>query len=206
MKLAIITAGKSAELIINHIKYEDCYSFLTGAEIEVYDDYVQGKLLGYEIKPGIFKAKANQYIIATSIMSLRRKLYEIYIGKCLNIVYDENAESIRQGEGNIIFPNTYFGKYSSIGSNNIISAGTIINHHCKVGDGNLFGTGVLLNGSVVIGNDCDIGSGVIIEPKCIIGNNVKIASGTVIIGSISNNKIIKAKAKMPIHTGEYITK
>jgi len=209
MKIAILTAGKSAEMIIDKITNPDWTSLFYGDNtIEVYDDYRKGSLFGYKIKPDIFGAKADKYIIATSNMRLRRRLYTRYEGKCINFFHNEMAisDKVQFGEGNIVFPDVFFGMFASVGNNNVISAGTIINHHCTIGNSNLFGTGVLLNGSVNIGNNCEIGSGVIIEPGCNINDNVKIASGAVIAGNIPEGKTIKAKVIFPLYTGEYMIK
>jgi hypothetical protein len=197
MKVAILTGGRSGELILRYLKQDPSVS-----KIDVYDDVIDSiSVEPISGKLATFEPTDEHIIIATGIMWFRRKLWEKYKNfPFINIVRSNMPDQI--GKGNILFPTVFFEWFSKIGDNNVISAGTIVNHHCIIGDGNLLGPGCFLSGSVTIGNNCTIGSGVIIQPWVKIEDETTIPSGTIVVGDLKGGII--AKRKGSIYTGEYL--
>jgi acetyltransferase-like isoleucine patch superfamily enzyme len=200
--IKILTAGKSAELIL-HFLIDKYYDY----KRELYDDTkdIGEIIIKTEVKGGlddISVCDGDIIVIATGLMFLRRELYDKYKGKThlLNILRSPTGFSAI-GEGNLIFPDVSIDGFCKLGSNNVISAGTVITHHCTIGDSNLLGPGCLLSGSVVIGDNCDIGSGVIFEPGVRVADNTKIPSGAVVVGSVSGG--LRMRQRRGFGTGEY---
>jgi acetyltransferase-like isoleucine patch superfamily enzyme len=202
MKVAILTGGRSAEVIIRHIHANRRQSGIS--EIVVYDDVIDAdRFLGHPVKRGLFTAEEGNIIIATGIMHLRRRLYDAYKGRnVMNFIRSDVDKADKVGRGNLIFPNCEFDYCCKVGNNNVISHNTVINHHCDVGSGNLFGPGCLLSGSVTIGDNCTFGSGVIFQPWVKVADGTTIPSGAVIVGNVSGS--IKAKRGRGFLNGVYL--
>ena len=199
----ILTAGKSAELVIDYLT--KTLSLGCDFNIELYDDVkYPSNVLGFPIKGKLTQSaisKDDLVVIATGHMELRRFIFNAHKDAKFITINRSNIREDCLGISNLIFPDVSFDLHSSVGDNNVISAGTVISHHCKIGVSNLFGPGCLLSGSVTIGNNCTFGSGVIFQPYVNVADNTTIPSGCVVVGNIDSH--IKAHRHRGILTGKY---
>jgi sugar O-acyltransferase (sialic acid O-acetyltransferase NeuD family) len=100
---------------------------------------------------------------------------------------------------NIISPNSYVSKYSTIGKgtivmhnaminanvtigdNCIINSKALIEHDCLISEHCHISTNTTINGDVIVKPRCFIGSGAIIKESALIGENSFIKAGSLVI-------------------------
>ena len=176
-KIVLIGGGGHCKSVIDVIEQEGKFKIIG---IVDKPEFLGNKVLGYSIRGSddnlkeLAKKHKNALITIgqTKTASLRKKLF----GLALNAGFDLP---------NIISPNAYVSKHSSIG------VGVVIMHHA------------IVNANSSIGDNCIINSKALIEHDCLISNHCHISTSSVVNGGA----IIKEQTFIGSNTitKEYIT-
>jgi sugar O-acyltransferase (sialic acid O-acetyltransferase NeuD family) len=102
-----------------------------------------------------------------------------------SVIADARNNSLRLGEGTIIFPGCILTSRIFIGRHVHINTGCIISHEVKIGNFCTLSPGVKLAGKVNIGDEVFIGLGVNVIDNIKICSNVIIGAGSLVLSDIN---------------------
>ena len=150
-------------------------------------------VLGYSVIGSDFDldslAKKYQYALITvgqiKSPSLRIKLFDLAVkaGFTLPNVISPNAYVSRHssiGNGVVLMHNAIVNARASIGDNCIINSKALIEHDCLISKHCHISTNVTINGGVIVKPGCFIGSGTITKESITIGENSFIKAGSLV--------------------------
>jgi sugar O-acyltransferase (sialic acid O-acetyltransferase NeuD family) len=134
-------------------------------------------------------AKRYQYALITvgqiKSPSLRIKLFDLATkaGFILPNIISPNAYVSRHssiGSGAVVMHNAIVNASASIGNNCIINSKALIEHDCSISKHCHISTNATINGGVLVEPGCFIGSGVITKELITIGENSFIKAGSLL--------------------------
>ena len=161
----------------------------------IYDDSYNSKnrdeVLGIPIKGNIEDIVSTKYKIVFSVGdNIKRKiLYQRFenrvLIKNLSHSYSIIEKSVKMGNSNQIFANSYINSDTNIGDNNIFNSGCIVEHESSIGNHNHIAVGTIICGRVKIGDECFLGSGSVIKEKINICSNVIIGANSLVLNDVT---------------------
>jgi len=135
-------------------------------------------------------AKKYQYALITvgqiKSPSLRVKLFDLAVkaGFTLPNIISPNAYVSRHssiGNGVVIMHNAIVNANVSIGDNCIVNSKALIEHDCSISEHCHISTNVTINGGVTVESGCFVGSGSITKELIAINENSFIKAGSLVI-------------------------
>jgi sugar O-acyltransferase (sialic acid O-acetyltransferase NeuD family) len=102
------------------------------------------------------------------------------------LVHDQAVvdESVRIGNGTVVFAGAVIQPDCKIGNHVIINTGASVDHDCVIGDAVHIAPGARLAGGVTVGARTFIGIGAVVVPGISIGDDVIIGAGAAVIRDI----------------------
>jgi sugar O-acyltransferase (sialic acid O-acetyltransferase NeuD family) len=135
-------------------------------------------------------AKKYQYALITvgqvKSPSLRIKLFDLAVkaGFTLPNIISPNAYVSKHssiGNGVVVMHNAIVNASVSIGDNCIINSKALVEHDCLISEHCHISTNVTINGGVTVESGCFIGSGAITKESITIGENSFIKAGSLVV-------------------------
>lgn len=125
---------------------------------------------------------------STMLARLRKAGYRLP-----NLIHPKAAidESVRLGEGNVVFANATVSADVVIGDGCILNSGSVVSHDCCLGSNVHLAPGALLAGAVKVGDDTLIGMAATVFLKTTIGRGVRINNGASVEGDVPDGSIIR---------------
>src|SRR5581483_3713754 len=192
--VAVLGAGGHAKVVIATLQ---AAGFTVGA---VFDDdrSKQGsRLLGVEVQGTLDDFAGSGYrraVLAIGDNATRMRLAErlgdrlpeiewivaVHPQACLH-------ESVKLGEGAVVFAGAIIQPDTMIGAHTIINTGATVDHDCRIGDFAHIAPGVHLAGEAHVGRGAFLGIGAAIIPGRAVGEWATVGAGAVVVSDIPAN-------------------
>ena len=197
-KLVIIGAGGCGREVawivsrINAVRPEfDLVGFIDSVNPE--GTIVNGySVLGY--LPWLEHNKDVYAVIAISKPSVRKQIAMFLSENCPELrfanILDPTiaiSNSIRLGQGIIMYPSVGFSIDASVGDHVILNARAIFGHDVQIGSFCTISTTVDILGNVIVGEGSSIGAKAVILEKKRIGCNAVVGLGSVVVKNVPDN-------------------
>jgi sugar O-acyltransferase (sialic acid O-acetyltransferase NeuD family) len=190
-KIILIGGGGHCKSVIDVIEQEGRFEIVG---IVDKPELLGFNVLGYSVIGNDFDldslAKKYQYALITvgqiKSPSLRIKLFDLATkaGFTLPNIISPNAYVSKHssiGNGVVVMHNAIVNASASIGDNCIINSKSLIEHDCSISNHCHISTSATLNGGVIVKSGSFIGSGVTTKESIIIGENSFIKAGSLLI-------------------------
>ena len=188
--IILIGGGGHCKSVIDVIEQEGRFEI---AGIIDKPELLGSDVLGYSVIGSDYDldnlVKKYQYALITvgqiKTPELRIKLFNLAIkaGFVLPNIISPNAYVSRHssiGNGTVVMHNAIINPSASIGDNCIINSKALIEHDCLISKHCHISTNATINGGVVVESGCFIGSGAITKESITIGKNSFIKAGSLV--------------------------
>ena len=188
--IILIGGGGHCKSVIDVIEQEGRFEI---AGIIDKPELLGSDVLGYSVIGSDYDldnlVKKYQYALITvgqiKTPELRIKLFNLAIkaGFVLPNIISPNAYVSRHssiGNGTVVMHNAIINPSASIGDNCIINSKALIEHDCLISKHCHISTNATINGGVTVESGCFIGSGVITKESITIGKNSFIKAGSLV--------------------------
>lgn len=143
-----------------------------------------------------FKSVNAIMCIAGNISLLKKKnsLIKFYkgLGCSFPSIISKNSyvdETVKIGEGVIVFDHAFIDFNVTIGDNSIINIDSLIGHDASIGANNTISPKSIIGGGTIIGKNCFVGINATVNPYLKIEDNCIIGAGSVINKNILESGI-----------------
>jgi len=190
-KIVLIGGGGHCKSVIDVIEQEDQFEIVG---IVDKPELLESKVLGYSVIGNDSDldslAKKYQYALITvgqiKSPTLRVKLFDLAIkaGFTLPNIISPNAYVSKHssiGNGVVVMHNAVVNASASIGDNCIINSKALIEHDCLICEHCHISTNVTINGGVTVKSGCFVGSGSTIKESITISENSFIKAGSFVV-------------------------
>ena len=188
--IILIGGGGHCKSVIDVIEQEGRFEI---AGIIDKPELLGSDVLGYSVIGSDYDldnlVKKYQYALITvgqiKTPELRIKLFNLAIkaGFVLPNIISPNAYVSRHssiGNGTVVMHNAIINPSASIGDNCIINSKALIEHDCLISKHCHISTNATINGGVTVESGCFIGSGAITKESITIGKNSFIKAGSLV--------------------------
>jgi sugar O-acyltransferase (sialic acid O-acetyltransferase NeuD family) len=189
--ILLIGGGGHCKSVIDVIEQEGRFNIVGIVEKP---DFLETDVLGYQIIGNDSDlgdlAKKYEYALITvgqiKSPSLRIKLFDLATkaGFTLPNIISPNAYVSKHssiGKGVVVMHNAIVNANASIGDNCIINSKALIEHDCLISKNCHISTNVTINGGVTVESGCFIGSGAITKELITISEDSFIKAGSLVI-------------------------
>jgi sugar O-acyltransferase (sialic acid O-acetyltransferase NeuD family) len=132
-------------------------------------------------------------IISIGFNDIRQKIAGIIKHSIAQIIHSsaEVDDSVRMGEGSVVFHSATIQADAVIGKHCIINTSASVDHDCQIADFVHIAPNATLCGNVRVGICTLVGAGSIIAPNLTIGQGCLIAAGSVITRNIPDFAVVR---------------
>ncbi|MCS7254555.1 MAG: acetyltransferase [Armatimonadetes bacterium] len=187
MKVIVIGAGGHAKVVISTLQ---AMGIKVDAVVDKDEKKKGSKILGVPVigSPNLLYGMDDvKAIIAIGSNQIRKHIAsEFQNVEWLTLIHPRAYvhESVKIGEGSVIFAGAIVQPFACIGSHVIINTGATVDHDCEIGNYAHVAPGSHLAGGVKVGEGAFIGIGAVAIPNVHIGDWAIIGAGAVVTADI----------------------
>lgn len=146
----------------------------------------------------------SSFIVGIGANLVRERIADEYRGvEWLTAIHPSciASESVKIGEGSVLFHNSVVQAYAKIGRHCIVNTSASVDHDCVIGDFVHIAPNSTLCGAVTVGDLSFIGAGSTILPGITIGSNCVIGAGAVVTKDVADGSVVAGVPGRPKEIG-----